>query len=65
MSASPPIADIAGRRRDVRFVPKADILRRDKGIFSRGLVRCRIATIPQKALLLSKAAADENHCLMG
>jgi len=25
MSALPPIADIAGRRLDVRFVPKADI----------------------------------------
>jgi hypothetical protein len=26
MSALPPKADIAGRRLDVRFVPKADIL---------------------------------------
>jgi hypothetical protein len=26
MSAIPPIPDIAGRRSDVRFVPKADIV---------------------------------------
>jgi hypothetical protein len=28
MSALPPKADIAGRQLDVRFVPKADITRR-------------------------------------
>jgi hypothetical protein len=28
MSALPPKADMAGRQLDVRFVPKADILRR-------------------------------------
>jgi hypothetical protein len=27
MSALPPKADIAGRRLDVRFVPKADLMR--------------------------------------
>jgi hypothetical protein len=27
MSALPPKADIAGRDKDVRFVPKADIMR--------------------------------------
>jgi len=32
MSALPPKADIAERDRDVRFVPKADILRRSKVI---------------------------------
>ena len=30
MSALPPKADIKSRIRDVRFVPKADILRRSK-----------------------------------
>jgi hypothetical protein len=30
ISALPPKADIAGRQLDVRFVPKADILRRGK-----------------------------------
>jgi hypothetical protein len=30
MSAIPPKADIAKRRCDVRFVPKADIMRRSK-----------------------------------
>jgi hypothetical protein len=33
MSAIPPKADIRQRRRDVRFVPKADIVRTDKLAF--------------------------------
>jgi len=31
MSALPPKADIGTRSRNVRFVPKADILERDNG----------------------------------
>ena len=34
MSVLPPKADMARLGRDVRFVPKADILRRSKGIYS-------------------------------
>jgi hypothetical protein len=33
LSALPPKADIAGRQSDVRFVPKADIVRTDKLAF--------------------------------
>jgi hypothetical protein len=35
MSALPPKADIAGRDEDVRFVPKADILRCSKHVVIR------------------------------
>src|SRR6516165_8583002 len=34
MSGLPPKADIGTQPRDVRFVPKADILRRSKGVYS-------------------------------
>jgi len=39
MSALPPIADIDRRGRDVRFVPKADILRCEKNVVIRSPCR--------------------------